>query len=355
MRAVRLEKPGSEVVVSETEEPKLRAGGAIVRIEAAHVPSFMGKVLAGELDYYDMPLPFIPGPGAVGVVEEVAEDVPWLAVGTRVFLDIDLKSHTPGAPHDHILIGLTSMSPKGRKLQSLWRDGTYAERVCYPAECLTPVGEAGEKASPAQLAALNFLCIGYGALLGGGLRPGQVVAVNGATGNLGASVVLSALAMGAARVVAVARERGELERLSALSSRVVTVAVGGEPSDADRIREAAGGFGPELVVDALGNVTAPEPTLAGLRALRQGGTAVLCGGVFAPLALPYLELMVRELTVRGVFMYPRTAPGDLLRMIAAGTLKLSYVAIETFPLTEIGKALAAASGMKGLRYCMVQP
>ena len=179
-----------------------------------------------------MPAPFIPGPGAVGIVESVADDVPWLKAGTRVFLDIDLKSRTPGAPHDHILIGLTAMSPEGHALQKLWRDGTYAERVCYPAECLTPVGEAGDRYPPATLAALNFLAIAYGGLLGGGLRPGQVVAVNGATGVMGSCAVLVAIAMGAARVVSVGREPDMLAQLARLSPRVRTVAVSGGGDDA---------------------------------------------------------------------------------------------------------------------------
>lgn len=355
MRAVRLEKLGQTISMMETEDPALRPAGAIVRIEAAHVPGFMGKVLAGELAYYDMPVPFIPGPGAVGVVEEVADDVPWLQRGTRVFLDINLSSRLSGAPYDQILIGLTSMAPAGHKLQALWRNGTYAERVCYPAECLTPVGAAAENTTPAQLALLNFLCIAYGALLGGNLRPSQTVIVNGATGNLGACVVLCAVAMGASQVIALARDTDELNSLKELSSRVEPLQVKGDGQDQERIQKTAGVSGADLMVDALGNATTPEPTLAAIRGLRQGGTAVLCGGVLAPLAIPYMEVMVRELTIRGVFMYPRHAPAELLRMIASGTLDLDKTHVSSFALPQVQQALETASQLKGLNFCTICP
>jgi hypothetical protein len=57
----------------------------------------------------------------------------------------------------------------------------------------------------------------------------------------------------------------------------------------------------------------------------------------------------------GVFMYPRSAPTELLRMIVSGASDLWPVKIEAFPLTEIGNALDAAAGMKGLHYCVVLP
>ncbi len=42
-------------------------------------------------------------------------------------------------------------------------------------------------------------------------------------------------------------------------------------------------------------------------------------------------------------------------MIVSGASDLWPVKIEAFPLTEIGNALDAAAGMKGLHYCVVLP
>ena len=59
------------------------------------------------------------------------------------------------------------------------------------------------------------------------MHSGETVIVNGATGITGIGTVLSALAMGAARVIAIARNPARLEKLQAIDpKRVATVALG---------------------------------------------------------------------------------------------------------------------------------
>jgi alcohol dehydrogenase len=63
---------------------------------------------------------------------------------------------------------------------------------------------------PELLPFLASLAIADGGWRRGGLRGGQTVIVNVATGNLGGAAVLAALARGAARVVATGRRREAL-------------------------------------------------------------------------------------------------------------------------------------------------
>jgi alcohol dehydrogenase len=65
MKAARLYEVGTPLSVEEVAEPTLNPGGAIVKILASHVPNFMSGIVSGKLEYYRMPLPFIPGPGAI--------------------------------------------------------------------------------------------------------------------------------------------------------------------------------------------------------------------------------------------------------------------------------------------------
>jgi alcohol dehydrogenase len=353
MKAARLYQVGTPLKVEEVAEPTLQPGGAIVKILAAHVPNFMDGIVSGKLDYYVMPLPFIPGPGAIGVIEAIADDVFGLQVGQTVFCDIDLASNTIGVPPAKILIGLTALTPNAAPLQQLWRDGTFAERVCYPAECLTPVDES-MSVEATTLASLNFLSIVYGGLLKSGIQAGQTIVVNGATGCMGASAVLVALAMGAATVVAVGRDQATLETLVQLDpKRVTQVALSGTEKDTDQIQSVSGGA--EVVLDCLGGVKTPEPVLTCLNALRPGGTAVFIGGVEADIPLPYMRVMLSEWSIRGAFMYPRHAPGDLLRMIQAGTLNVKAIKTHVFPLAQIDEAIAKAATLKGLEYSVVVP
>jgi alcohol dehydrogenase len=315
----------------------------------------MSGIISGALDYYVMPLPFTPGPGAIGVVEAVANDVFGLEVGQKVFCDIAMSSKTISAPPDNILIGITALTPNSEPLQAIWRDGTFAEKVLYPAECLTPLGNAATL-DPTVLASLNFLTIAYGGLLRGEVRPGQTLIVNGATGCLGACAVLLALAMGVAKVVAVGRDQDTLDFLVQLDpKRVVSVTASGNfAEDTEQIRTVAGGSA-DIVLDALGAVKSGEPTMSCINALRPRGTAVLVGGVQANLPLPYLSTMLSELTIKGAFMYPRHAPSELLQMIAAGTLDLKPIQIHSFPLDSISDAVDQAAKLKGLDFCVVVP
>ena len=79
------------------------------------------------------------------------------------------------------------------------------------------------------------------------------------------------------------------------------------------------------------------------------------GGVQSEIPIPYGLMMLKQLTLRGAFMYPRHAPGDVLRMITAGTLKLDVAVPHVFPLKEINTAVVEAARLKGLNYCVVNP
>ena len=354
MKAVYLEKPSEAVRAIDVPEPSLSAGGVVVRITAAPVLSFMKKVLSGELGYA-IDTPWIPGANGVGLVERVADDVIGLKAGQQVFIDPYVYTHTTTDSYDGILIGLTALGPDSGKIQRRWRNGTFAEKALLPAECLT-VMEGVEWVEPRRLAALSFAAIAYGGLLKGGLRPGQTLVISGATGNIGASAVLVALAMGARRVVAVGREESVLQDLQSLDvKRVRTVTLQGNPErDRQAIAAAAAG-GAHLVYDVLGNVPRFDPTAAAIYVLRRGGTAILMGGVQAAINLPYSHVMLNEITIRGALMYPRSAPRDLIGMVAAGTLDLSKIRINPFPLENIHSALDSAERTRGREYTVLTP
>jgi alcohol dehydrogenase len=203
------------------------------------------------------------------------------------------------------------------------------------------------------LASLNFLSIAYGGLLKSEIRAGQTIVINGATGCMGASAVLVALAMGATKIIAVGRDQATLETLAQLDPRVTQVTLTGTEKDTDQIQSVSGGA--DVVLDCLGGVKTPEPVLTCLNALRPGGTAVFIGGVEADVPLPYMRVMLSEWTIRGAFMYPRYAPGDLLRMIQAGTLNVKAIKTHVFPLAQIDEAIAKAATLKGLEYSVVVP
>jgi alcohol dehydrogenase len=348
MKAIRLDRPGEPLRVTDCLTPPLRSASVRVRVTRAPVLSFMHAVVSGELGYR-IPTPCIPGANAIGVIEALADDVFGFGRGEPVLIDPSLKRGSETA-----LLGLTAVSAGAASLQALYRDGTFAEQVVVPAENLTSLREA-QNADEDRLACLSYLAIPLGGLLRGELRPGETVIVNGATGNLGSAGVLLSLAMGARRVVAVGRERVVLDELSCLDPRVAIVTLEGHREHDTRSIVAACEGEADLALDLLGSAPTADPTMACIGALRRGGTAVLMGSVNADLPVGYLALMQRELNLRGCFMYPREAPGQLVRMVASGVLDLSPIQTRSFALEHVDEALAAASRSPGLRYCLLVP
>lgn len=353
MKAARLQKIGSQLNIEEIAEPTLGSSGVIVRILKTFVPSFTAQVLSGELNYQLPPLPFTPGTSAVGIIEAVADNVFSLETGQMVFCDQYIASHNINTPPDAILMGWTGLAPASSQTQSLWKDGAMAQKALFPAECLTPITDTS--ISTELLAAIGYLAIPYGGFLRGNLRPSQVVIINGATGNLGTGAVLVALAMGASKIITLGRNTTTLSSLEKLDEhRVISVALtGNAEEDAEKINQAGGGA--DLVLDVLGGITNPILTLNCIRALRPKGTAVFMGGVQADIPLPYAEIMVKEITISGAFMFPRQAPKDLLGLASGGILNLQAIQTHVYDLDDANKAVETASTMKGLDYCILSP
>ena len=352
MKALFLEKVGEPIVLrDDLPDPVVRPGAAIVRILAVPVLSYAKQVHAGKQGYL-LPTPFIPGNGGVGVIEQVADDVPNLKPGQHVAIDPRMVTHTAEGPDeaDSVLIGLTALSESARKLQSVWRNGTFAEKALVPAESLTPV-EAITAENLEAFASLGHLAVPYGGLLRGQLEPGQSVVINGATGAFGARSVLVALAMGADRVIAVGRNPQALAPLTTIDPKRVRSAVL-DPKNVQeitsRILEANGGRPAHLYYDMLGRADEPSSILGCLGAVRYRGTAVWMGGAGIDVPLSYRELMRRELTLIGNFMYPRFAISRLAAMLRAGTLQAGRLKFQRFKLDQFSAAFDAAEQSKGL-------
>jgi alcohol dehydrogenase len=339
------------------ETPKPAPDGVVVRIEAGMVLSYTGKVLSGSVPYSLPPMPFVPGTNAIARVVAAGDNVTHVRSGDRVFLSPHLRGDVPNSEPPQILIGLTAMAttPEALALQARWRDGVFAEIAHWPAACITPLAGLDDKPST-ELIGLAKLIVPFGGLQRSGLRGGHTIVINGATGYFGSGAVMLAVAMGAARVVAVGRKQAALEALrEVFGPRVVPAVVSGDAAkDLAIIRHAAGG-GADVVLDLLGAAKNTSTTLASLRALNRGGRLVLMGSAEVPLELSFREMLANDWEVVGQFMYERTAPGQLAALAAGGLLDLKKIAVTTFALADFQRAVEAAALMQGLDLTAVVP
>ncbi|WP_338693642.1 zinc-binding alcohol dehydrogenase family protein [Bradyrhizobium sp. 26S5] len=337
--------------------PSPAPDGVVVRIEAGMVLSYTNRLLSGALPYSLPPMPFVPGTNAIARVVATGENVTHVQSGDRVFLSPHLRGDVPDRDPPQILIGLTATvtTPEALALQARWRDGVFAEIAHWPAACVTPLVNLDDRPAT-ELIGLAKLIVPFGGLQRSGLRGGQTIIVNGATGYFGSGGVMLAVAMGAGRVVAVGRKQAALEQLrDAFGPRVIPAVVTGDAAgDLSIIRRAAGGSA-DVALDLLGAARSTSTTLSSLRALKRGGRMVLMGSADVPLELSFREMLANDWEVVGQFMYDRTAPVQLAGLAAEGLLDLGRINVATFGLADFRRAVDAAAMMQSLDLTAVVP
>ena len=355
MKAWRLERLGGALRLEDTGIPKARADGVVVRVESSSLMSYMKDYVDGKLAIYRTPDGvFTPGGSGAGVVHEVGAGVWHLAPGQRVVLSSHVVAQENVTEPAQILLGITAAGPATEPLQSYWRDGTLAEFTEWPASAVT-LAEELPGVDSTQLAMSTRFAVPYGGLLRGRLAAGETLVVSGATGAYGAASVFLALAMGAARVVALGRRREALEPLLAKAGRrvVPVVTTGDVAADVAAIRAAAG-RAPQMAFDMVGGARDPNATLAALRSLGRNGRLVAMGSMEVDLPVPYVELMLNGWEVIGNFMYPRDAFARLFDLVRAGQLSLATLEPKSYPLAELPAAMEAAAAAGSLECVVMQ-
>ncbi|MFK3648558.1 zinc-binding alcohol dehydrogenase family protein [Lysobacter enzymogenes] len=349
MKAWQLERLGGELTLQERPVPEPGAGAVVVRMQASALMSYMRDFVEGKLPNYRVPdAPFVPGGNGTGTVHAVGPGVWHLRPGQRVVTSSHFVADENAREPAQILLGITALAAPAEQVQTRWPDGTLCEYAVLPASVVT-AADGLEAFDPVRLALCTRFVVPYGGLRRGRLSAGETVVVSGATGAYGSAAVLLALAMGAARVVAVGRNRDALDALvAAAGSRVVAVAISGDArADAQAIRAAAQG-GADLAFDMVGGARDPDTTLAALRSLARGGRLVLMGSMSVPLPIPYAEVMLNDWEILGQFMYPRDAYRRVLDLVRAELLDLDAIRSRTFALPDLRAAMAAAAGAGNL-------
>jgi L-iditol 2-dehydrogenase len=176
----------------------------------------------------------------------------------------------------------------------------------------------------------------------GEVRPADTVAIVGA-GALGLLVLAVVQLRGATHIVIsdLDASRRELARRLGATRTV-------DPSQEDLlsvVREMTDGRGADVAFEAVGAQATIEQAF---QLPRQGGTLVQVSvpPATARPALPAYELFSRELTIRGSFV--RTT--EFRRAVdLLGTLDLSPLITQRFPLQDVNAALQAARSRQGIR------
>lgn len=311
-----------DLTLEDLPDPVPGPGEAVVRIAAAALNFFDNLIIAGKYQYKPA-FPFSPAAEFAGTVESLEPGVSGLKVGDRV-------------------MGYT-------------RNGAARQKLAFPAAHLTliPVGLDFDHAAGLSV---TYGTSYYALKDRAHLKPGETLAVLGASGGVGIAAVELGKQMGA-RVIACASSDDKLDFAKKHGAdEGVNYA---KDNLRDALKRLGGDHGIDVVYDPIGGDFA-EPAL---RSLAWEGRFLVVG--FAAGEIPKLPLnlvLLKSCDVRGVFWgsWTEREPkahaanmADILRWAAEG--KLSGHVHATYPLADAATALKAIADRKVMGKIVLRP
>jgi NADPH:quinone reductase len=311
-----------ELELADLPEPIAAPGEAVVRIKAAALNFFDTLIIAGKYQHKP-PFPFSPAAEFSGAVENFGAGVTDIAPGDRV-------------------MGNTG-----------W--GAARQAVAVPANILVKV-PAGLDFDRAAGLTVTYGTTLYALRVRAELKPGETLAVLGASGGTGLATVEIGKVMGA-RVIACASSDEKLEFARAHGA-TETVNYASEDLRA-ALKRLGGEHGVDVIYDPVGGPYA-EPAV---RSMAWNGRYLVIG--FAAGEIPKLPLnlvLLKNCDIRGVAwgawvqrepQAQRELMKDIVNWAAAGKLSAHVHAV--YPLADIAAALKAIADRKVMGKIVLHP
>ncbi|KQY97970.1 NADPH:quinone oxidoreductase [Pseudolabrys sp. Root1462] len=314
--------PPEDLEVVEIVDPVPGPGEVLVRIKAAALNFFDTLIIQGK--YQTKPtFPFSPSAEFAGVVESVGANVTDFKAGDRV-------------------LGFTGY-------------GAAREKIAVPTKALTPIPDDLDFDRAAGL------CVTYGTTLyalkdRAHLKPGEMLAVLGASGGTGLAAIEIGKIMGA-RVIACASSP---EKVAFCKERGADDGIDYAAEDLkEALRKVTGGKGADVIYDPVGGAYAE----AALRAIAWEGRFLVVGFAAGEIPkVPFNLFLLKSANVLGVFWGAwterdpaghRDNVAQLLRWAADG--KLSSHVHAVYLLDEAAQALKAIAERKVMGKVILRP
>jgi S-(hydroxymethyl)mycothiol dehydrogenase len=335
---------GDPVEVRTVVIPDPGAGEALVRVQTCGVcHTDLHYREGGITDDY----PFLLGHEAAGVVEAVGAGVSDLAAGDVVVLNWravcgQCRACLRGRPW-------YCFNTHNAKQRMTLEDGTPLSPAlgigAFVEKTLVHAGQCTKVDPSVSPAVAGLLGCGVMAGLGAALNTGQVgrgdsVAVIGC-GGVGCAAIAGARLAGAAKLIGVDIDDRKLATALSLGATHTINSATTDPVTA--IREITGGFGADVVIDAVGR---PETYQQAFYSRDLAGTVVLVG-VPTPdmrLEMPLLDFFSRGGALKSSWYGDCLPTRDfpmLIDLHLQGRLSLDRFVSETIALDEVEQAFAA--------------
>jgi len=332
MRAVVIDTPGS-VRVDTRPDPVLPGpDGAVVQVTAAAICGSDLHFYEGDYPIFD---PVSLGHEAIGTVVEAGPDVHTVKVGDLVLVSSVAGCGTCAgcATKDPILCASGPQIFGSGVL-----GGAQAELLAVPAADFQLLKMPANISTEQALLLTDNLATGWAAAKRADIPVGGTAVVVG-LGAVGLCALRSALFLGAAKVFAVDPVAARRDRAAALGAVAIPAPA------AQAVMEATGGIGADSVIDAVGNDTSLDDSLATVRA---GGTVSVVGvHNLNPYPFPALTALLRSLTIRLTTAPVQQTWPELIPLLQNGRLDVEGIFTTRLPLEQAADGYAAVASRSG--------
>ncbi|MBV6755255.1 S-(hydroxymethyl)mycothiol dehydrogenase [Rhodococcus opacus] len=356
VRGVIARSKGAPVEIATVNIPDPGPGEVVVDIAAC-------GVCHTDLTYRDGGIndefPFLLGHEASGIVESVGEGVTSVAVGDFVVLNWravcgQCRACKRGRPQycfDTHNAAQKMTLEDGTELTPALGIGAFADKTLVHAGQCTKVDPS---ADPAVVGLLGCgVMAGLGAAVNtGNVSRGDSVAVIGC-GGVGDAAIMGARLAGANKIIAIDRDDKKLEWAKDLGA---THTINGGNVDAvEAVQELTGGFGADVVIDAVGR---PETWKQAFYARDLAGTVVLVG-VPTPdmtLEMPLIDFFSRGGSLKSSWYGDCLPERDfpmLVDLFQQGRLPLEKFVTERIKIDEVEQAFHRMHAGEVLRSVVV--
>jgi threonine dehydrogenase-like Zn-dependent dehydrogenase len=356
VRAVVIPAPGQPVEIRRYPEPEIEPGGVVLRTLAAEVCGTDVHLWHGRLS--GVPYPLIPGHVSIGEVIATGGDVtdvdghPVRPGDAVTFLDVHGTCHacwtclvakaSTRCPHRRVY-GITFGAEDG--LLGGWAEMIYLKpgvKILPLAKNVTPEQWIGGGCGlPTAVHAIELAQI----------RLGDRVLIQG-SGPVGLSACALALLSGAGWVGVLGAPEQRLEAAKGFGADWTMDVRTSTPEERLRaVRDATGGHGPDIVIEASGN---PNAVREGCELVRDAGRYVIVGQYTdnGDVALnPHLHINRKHLEVRGCWGSDFSHVWRAMEVLSRFGRRMDWSTLIThrYALDQVGQALTEVEALRTVK------
>ncbi|MCL4378431.1 MAG: NAD(P)-dependent alcohol dehydrogenase [Actinobacteria bacterium] len=329
MKAAILEKQ-KHIVIKDIPIPKYTDDEVLVRIkEVGLCGSDVHYYNEGRAGDFIIKKPIILGHESSGVVTEVGRNVKSLKKGDRVAIE-------PGVPCykcDFCKSGKYNLCSDVKFMATPPYNGSFTEYVNYDPNFLYKIPDS---ISFTKAALIEPLSVGYSCMLSAKIKPGDSICIMGA-GPIGLACLEMAKIAGATKIIVtdingyrlnLAKDHGANLAINILLDNLLK-----------RIDSYTNSLGVDSVIEASGN---ENSVFDSIKVVNKGGKVVWVGVGKNQLSIPYIDVIVKEISIEGIFRYKNTYK-PIIALLEAKKLNLDGWVSHRYNLDEIQKAFDVAN------------